>query len=538
MKNKRGFAPILITLIVAGILVLGGSSYYLWRKSSSYDDSWKKYENEEYGFQFSHPQSYMFAANPSCGNLTDGSGIQPSCLVSLDLAVSKNDFDPAASFYLLKGINYLEIPGQISTISFDPQRDVWTLWDDSREQILSVWDKTKSGQDIVKVSNGGSHASFYYYLIPDYVKDTVAVFQIPQGYRLRCDLIEDQSRQAQCGDFYKSAIDEFKEEIDTWLPGDYLKALYADAEAVVKSFSFSSEGAASETSFFVFPRGGERWEIGKDHTIEIKESISEPYPFTHLTLNTPEGDEVGVVYCKIGGTDETIFFWDTKSVLNYCGAGLENKMKEIEPGDYVITATKDVEGRPALAVSEQFSLVAGGIAGWQIYRNEKYGVEFEYPYSWVMDNYKGWLSYDPVSREYGHYYYIINASNGFKGSAQDESDDPCEPGVGRISSTVGRFSLRSDIAFGTQKSLEEIVNFLIENPERGMAPAVKPELIPVTVDGREALKIEERQGKCREERYYIKQSSELYATISLFVYKGGEDERVIDRILSTFNFLQ
>jgi len=113
--------------------------------------------------------------------------------------------------------------------------------------------------------------------------------------------------------------------------------------------------------FFVLPKGMEEWKIGATHTIEINQPVEDFYPFTHLTLNKLDGEEVGMISCKIGTREgesgETIFNWDTKTVLNYCGAGLEEKIKEIEQGTYIIAITKDVEGRPVMASSEPFSIV-------------------------------------------------------------------------------------------------------------------------------------------------------------------------------------
>ena len=112
---------------------------------------------------------------------------------------------------------------------------------------------------------------------------------------------------------------------------------------------------------FLSPKEAEQWKIGATHTIEINQPVEDFYPFTHLTLNKPNGEEVGIISCKIGTREgesgETIFNWDTKIVLNYCGAGLEEKIKEIEQGTYMIAITKDVEGRPVISSSELFSIV-------------------------------------------------------------------------------------------------------------------------------------------------------------------------------------
>jgi hypothetical protein len=108
---------------------------------------------------------------------------------------------------------------------------------------------------------------------------------------------------------------------------------------------------------FISPKETEQWKIEATHTIKINQPVEGFSPFTHLTLNKSDGEEIGIISCKIGGSGKTIFNWDTKTVLNYCGAGLEGKIKEIEPGTYMIAITKDVEGRPIIASSELFSIV-------------------------------------------------------------------------------------------------------------------------------------------------------------------------------------
>jgi len=109
---------------------------------------------------------------------------------------------------------------------------------------------------------------------------------------------------------------------------------------------------------FILPKGMEQWKIGETHTVKINQPVKDFYPFTHLTLNKPNGKEIGIISCKIGGSGEIVFNWDTKTVLNYCGAGLEEKIKEIEPGNYMVAIAKDIEGRPIIATSELFSIIS------------------------------------------------------------------------------------------------------------------------------------------------------------------------------------
>jgi len=106
---------------------------------------------------------------------------------------------------------------------------------------------------------------------------------------------------------------------------------------------------------------------------------------------------------------------------------------------------------------------------------------------------------------------------------------PCQPGIASMVYQVGK--LRD-----SQQTFEEFVNFQIENPERGMPPAVKPRLIQTTIGGHNALKIEEMVNSCKKEFYYVEQSSDHYMTISFIVDKD-EDKLIIDQIFSTFSFL-
>lgn len=81
MKNNKGFAPILIVLIVVAVLAIGGGAYYLKTKneaavtkqeqnqavplpSQSASSSqelvgWKTYHNDQYGFEFQYPRGFQ-----------------------------------------------------------------------------------------------------------------------------------------------------------------------------------------------------------------------------------------------------------------------------------------------------------------------------------------------------------------------------------------------------------------------------------------------------------------------------------------------
>lgn len=196
----------------------------------------KTYKNVQYNLAFDYPQNYVISKNQDCGNLINN---QAGCLLSLTLdPTNGDDYTPKAEFWLLQGINSVNIFGQVSTISFDSQKRVWVL--DNPTEVLSVWGRTKTGQEIIKSSNGGSCGSSYYYIIPKYETDEVAIFSVPQSYRLRCDnFTNDKSKETDCNNFYKSVIDQYNRgetTADTWLPENYLSSIYSEAENIVKSY--------------------------------------------------------------------------------------------------------------------------------------------------------------------------------------------------------------------------------------------------------------------------------------------------------------
>ena len=178
------------------------------------------------------------------------------------------------------------------------------------------------------------------------------------------------------------------------------------------------------------------------------------------------------------------------------------------------------------ATSPQSSQVPiNEISDWQTYHNEEFGFEVKYPFSWTL-NTKKVLSVNLPDQSRN--FIQVNMSNHIKGS-EDESMSRCQPGIAAIVYQIGK--LRDN-----QKNFEDFVNFQIENPERGMPPVAKPELIPVTVGGRNTLKIEEVVDSCKTEFYYVDQDPEHYTTIS-FIVKENNDKLVIEQILSNFEFL-
>jgi hypothetical protein len=232
---------LVIPLILVGLPLFGFGGYFLGRQSSRNANNlqqnrtislpsangndetpyFQKYEDKQNGLEFDYPHTYTILTNLDCGTLL---GDQKNCLLSLSINSTKSNYPPKAGFWFVKGIDSVKILGQVSTIP----------------EILSVWDHTKLGQAIYRTTNGGSHTSFYYYIIPNYENDEVAIFSIPQSYRLRCDnFIDNELKEDDCNHFYNSVINQYnsgKTIIDTWLPETYLSSIYSEAENMVKSF--------------------------------------------------------------------------------------------------------------------------------------------------------------------------------------------------------------------------------------------------------------------------------------------------------------
>jgi len=273
-EQKIKYLAIWLTILV-GFIFFGLGGYYVGKQSSKNVNesklnqttpspivnknnktlNLKTYKNVQYGLEFDYPQSYTVSINPDCSSLISSSLIngQASCLLSLTINPTNNNYTPKAYLWLLKGINSVNIPGQVSSIRFNSQKKTWVLEQAiPPAEVLSIWDHTKLGQEIIKSSNGGSHGSSFYYIIPEYENDEVAIFSIPQSYRLRCDnFVNDKSKEADCNNFYKSTIDQYNKgeaTVDTWLPENYLSSTYSEAESMIKSYKDIASGATKAIS--------------------------------------------------------------------------------------------------------------------------------------------------------------------------------------------------------------------------------------------------------------------------------------------------
>jgi hypothetical protein len=164
---------------------------------------------------------------------------------------------------------------------------------------------------------------------------------------------------------------------------------------------------------------------------------------------------------------------------------------------------------------------------WKTYSNEEYGFEFKYPKPWILNESIALAVDHPAQKRN---FVQIRVTNGIN-EPQDESMSPCQPGYASLVYQVGKWREPSFEEF------REFVDFLIENPERGLPPTVKPELIQTTVGGRNAFKIEDIYNNCKRGFYYVEQGSDRYTTISLIAEKN-DDKLIIDQMLSTFRFLE
>lgn len=249
---------LILGVVLTCFLVFGFGGYYLGKQSLKVTDEFKQiqsppspvitggntisnlktYKIPQYGIEFDYPQNYTISTRSDCGLLLINN--QTECLVSLTLNSTNDNYTPKANFWFLKGINSVDIGGQTSSIIFDSQKRAWVVNYSDFTEVLPLWDKTKSGKEIIRSVNGGSHSSSYYYIIPKYDNDEVAIFSIPKSYRLRCDsFVNDKPKETDCNNFYQSVIEQYNNgEItdDTWLPENYLRAIYSEAENIVKSY--------------------------------------------------------------------------------------------------------------------------------------------------------------------------------------------------------------------------------------------------------------------------------------------------------------
>lgn len=124
---------------------------------------------------------------------------------------------------------------------------------------------------------------------------------------------------------------------------------------------YSNEFTIKDENYvFLSPKKGDQWKIGEENIIKIGPIFSENYPpFYHLALLNEKNELVGRIRCKIDIDKSDSYEWDTKIVLDFCGAAGLDISPEIltEPGIYKIAIVQDVSGFPSIAESEYFSII-------------------------------------------------------------------------------------------------------------------------------------------------------------------------------------
>lgn len=208
----------------------------------------KIYTNYKYGLSFQYPKNFVIQPKNDCLRVLSKNSKKENCLLSLELYPSNvnKKYIPSANFWLIRDLTSINIYGQVATIFYDKQLKSWVELTSIDKKILPIFSFTHQGKPIIKAQNGGSHGWANFYIIPNYKKNIVAIFSFVEGYRLRCDLIENKKEKRDCEDYLNSIIQKFGEKEETkqadyaegWLPEAFFKNIYFEADFIVKSLSF------------------------------------------------------------------------------------------------------------------------------------------------------------------------------------------------------------------------------------------------------------------------------------------------------------
>ncbi|GBD34466.1 hypothetical protein HRbin35_00188 [bacterium HR35] len=208
----------------------------------------KTFNDDKYKVSFQYPEKFVIIPENDCSRVLLENSKEENCLLSLSiypLNVNKK-YIPPASFWLIKDLTSVNIYGQTVSVFYDKQSKSWVEVSSIDKKKLSIYSFTYQGKPILKAQNGGSHGWADFYIIPDYKKNIVAIFSFIQEYRLRCDLIEDENEKRECLNYLNSIIQQFGEKekskqsyyAEGWLPQEFFKNIYSEAESIVKSLSF------------------------------------------------------------------------------------------------------------------------------------------------------------------------------------------------------------------------------------------------------------------------------------------------------------
>ncbi len=207
----------------------------------------KTYTNNSYNLSFQYPKNLSVVPEEACGWVLKDVSKEDNCLISLKLVPSgvNMNYVPAVKFWLVRDLSSVEFGGQAKGIFYDKQINNWVENFGTFKRQLPISSRTISGKPVIKAQTNDSYMVSNFYIIPDYEKNMVGIFSVPQSWRVRCGLMETKSEKTECESYVNSIIRQFggKGEKMTggqgWLPEKYFKSIYSGVESTtVKSLKF------------------------------------------------------------------------------------------------------------------------------------------------------------------------------------------------------------------------------------------------------------------------------------------------------------